>query len=248
MTARSRALQVLDVTASLLMLVTAAVLLWQSLVRPAVLQARQSPALPIQPIALDQAIVQGLASAPVTIIEFADFECPYCQRFHREVYPRIANELIKAGMARMAFLNLPLDDLHPKARASANVSACAAKQNRFWPFHDAVLGSPVPLSDEVIEQAAVSAGLSRGDVITCLAGAPARLPEEALGRTLRIASTPAFLIGATLPDQSVRVKKVITGFISYERLQSTVAAVASGQHEDACGVWSRFIERCRSIR
>jgi len=79
---------------------------------------------------------KGVASAPVTVYEMSDFQCPFCRRFASETFPVIEREYIATGKVRWIFVNLPLTSLHPNAVPAAQFAACAARQGRFWPAHD----------------------------------------------------------------------------------------------------------------
>jgi hypothetical protein len=80
----------------------------------------------------------GRADAPVTIIEFSDFECPFCQRFNKTTLTDIKRDYVDSGKVRYVFLDFPLDQMHPKARKAAEAAGCAAEQGKFWEMHDIV--------------------------------------------------------------------------------------------------------------
>ncbi len=80
--------------------------------------------------------VLGDPNAPVTIIEFADFQCPYCERMHSDSGLKIREEYVKTGKVKMVFRNFPLDQIHPFARPAALAGACAKEQGKFWAYHD----------------------------------------------------------------------------------------------------------------
>src|SRR2546428_8116426 len=81
---------------------------------------------------------KGSATAPVTVYEMADFQCPACRMFTVTVMPAVDSEFIRTGKVRWVFINLPLPTIHPNALAAAEVAMCAARQGRFWQGHDAV--------------------------------------------------------------------------------------------------------------
>ncbi|MGH7477420.1 MAG: thioredoxin domain-containing protein [Longimicrobiales bacterium] len=79
---------------------------------------------------------KGAASAPVLVYEIADFQCPYCSRFARDVFPSIDAEYVKTGRVKWVFVNLPLPS-HAHGWAAAEAALCAgAVADRFWQFHD----------------------------------------------------------------------------------------------------------------
>ena len=80
--------------------------------------------------------VMGDPNAPVRIIEYADFQCPFCRRFHEEVKPTLVEEYVDTGKATLEFRHYAF--LGPESQQAAEAAACAADQNRFWDYHDLV--------------------------------------------------------------------------------------------------------------
>jgi protein-disulfide isomerase len=76
----------------------------------------------------------GDPDAPVTIIEFSDYECPFCARYHLETFDRIIAEY--GDQIHYVYMDLPLTSIHPNAAPAANAAHCAGEQNAFWEFHD----------------------------------------------------------------------------------------------------------------
>ena len=79
---------------------------------------------------------KGSASAPVTVYEMSDFQCPFCKRHSETAFPILEKEYIATGKVRWIFINMPLTSLHPNAVAAAEFAMCAARQDKFWPAHD----------------------------------------------------------------------------------------------------------------
>ena len=95
-------------------------------------------------VSTDGAPIRGTADAPVTVVEFSDFHCPFCKR----VQPTLTQVLEKyPGKVRLLFRHLPLDALHPQARGAAEASWCAQDQGKFWEYHD-VLFEQAPKATE----------------------------------------------------------------------------------------------------
>jgi protein-disulfide isomerase len=80
--------------------------------------------------------IRGSASAPVTVYEMSDFQCPYCRDFAIKTFPAIDSAYVATGKVRWAFVNFPLTNIHPNAVAAAEVALCAAQQDAFWRVHD----------------------------------------------------------------------------------------------------------------
>src|SRR2546425_393177 len=87
---------------------------------------------------------RGPADAKVTVVEFSDFQCPFCQRA-KPVLDEIATR--HPNDVKIVYRHLPLDSLHPRARASAEAAACAAEGNKFWEFHDRLFANQRALGD-----------------------------------------------------------------------------------------------------
>lgn len=141
--------------------------------------------------------VRGPAAAPVTIVEYSDFHCPFCRR----VQPTLSALLDKyKGQVRLVYKHLPLDTLHPQARRVSEAGWCAAQQgqDKFWSFHDAVYADASnDSSDATLARYATQAGLDAGAMSACLASPDPKAAvarDVAQGEALGLASTPGFFI------------------------------------------------------
>ncbi len=106
----------------------------------------------------------GPADAPVTVVVFSDFECPYCRRFNGAL-DRVREEF--PDRMRLVFRHYPLRSIHPLAQKAGEAAACAADQGKFWEFHDA-LWADSDLTREVLEEHARLVGLDTGEFTECL--------------------------------------------------------------------------------
>ena len=116
---------------------------------------------------------KGSATAPVTVYEMSDFQCPYCRQFARETFPALERTYIKSGKVRWVFINLPLTDIHEHASAAAQLALCAAKQKGFWRIHDLLFlhqenWAPLKEAGPFFLSLADSAGISKPALLTCL--------------------------------------------------------------------------------
>jgi protein-disulfide isomerase len=84
--------------------------------------------------------VQGASSAPVTIVEYSDFQCPYCARYSTETYPEIKAQYIDTGKVRYMFRHFPLS-FHSEAELAAQAAECAGEQGKFWEMHDTLFAN-----------------------------------------------------------------------------------------------------------
>ncbi|MBA3761040.1 MAG: DsbA family protein [Gemmatimonadales bacterium] len=151
---------------------------------------------------------KGSPTAPVTVYEMSDFQCPYCKRFAEETFPRLEQSYITPGKVRWVFVNFPLTNLHDHAAAAGEVALCAGKQKAFWRVHDllfkyqetwAPLKEPAPFFLSLAD----SAGLSKKALLACLQAPNAgqALKAEAEGSQRSGAtSTPTFYIEGGLME------------------------------------------------
>ena len=140
----------------------------------------------------------GAATAPVTIVEFSDFYCPYC----RQVVPVLAQIRARYGdKVRLVYKNLPLENLHPGATRAAEAAQCANEQGKFWAFHDRLLTEPPDASGEKFATWARELGLDVPRFEQCPTSGRSRAAvekdiEEAL--SLGANFTPAFFVNGQL--------------------------------------------------
>jgi protein-disulfide isomerase len=136
----------------------------------------------------------GPADAPITIVEFSDFECPFCRRWHAEVYkPLLA---AYPGKIRLVYRNLPLTSIHPDALAAAEAAMCAGEQDVYWKYHDKLFSSE-SLGNSVYLQYAQDLGLNMTTFKACLSDHKYQKAIETdsdFAINLGIRSTPTFFI------------------------------------------------------
>ena len=137
--------------------------------------------------------IRGPARAPVTIVEYGDFECPYCG----QAEPVVRELLAGHGDVRYVWRHLPLTDVHPHAQLAAEAAEAAADQGAFWPMHDLLLNHQDALLLPDLLRYAAEAGLDAdrfGDYLTRRAGAP-RVAEDVDSADLSgVSGTPTFFI------------------------------------------------------
>lgn len=80
----------------------------------------------------------GSPEAPVTIVEFSDFQCPFCRKLWRETLPQIKEKYVKKGLIKFVYRDFPLTSIHPGAEPAALAGECADEQNKFWVMHDKI--------------------------------------------------------------------------------------------------------------
>ncbi len=87
-------------------------------------------------VSADDDPVLGKNNAKVTIIEFSDYQCPFCKRFRDQTFDQIKTKYIDTGKVKLIYRDFPLDSIHPQARPAAEATECADEQGKFWQYHD----------------------------------------------------------------------------------------------------------------
>lgn len=172
------------------------------------------PAIPSEPVSLTGAQLKGSRTAKVAILEFSDFQCPFCSRFTQTTYAELSDEYLDTGKVLMAFRHLPLDQLHPNARKAAEAAECAGKQGKFWEMHDKMFMDPSRLgASDLRGHAASIGGLKQPEFERCLAGefADKVAQDVAEAMRLQVYGTPGFLIGTIQPDGRMKVTDRLSG-------------------------------------
>jgi len=140
----------------------------------------------------------GPASAPITIVEFSDFECPYCGG----LFPTLKEiETKYADKIRVVYRQYPLTSLHPHAQKAAEASLCADEQKRFWDFHDSLFGNQQDLTVDSLKRRAVELKLDAPAFNTCLdSGKHAETIKKDIveGSRAGVSGTPAIFINGRL--------------------------------------------------
>ena len=135
----------------------------------------------------------GPPSAPVTIVVFSDFQCPFC-RGTAEVLREV--QRLESARARLVFRHFPLP-MHDRAERAAEASECAAREGKFWPVHDALFANPEKLSDADLTATALAAGVDAQTFAQCLGSGIARAAVDAdkkAGIEAGVEGTPAIFI------------------------------------------------------
>lgn len=155
---------------------------------------------PLRAIAIDGRPLRGPDDAPVTIVEFTDYECPFCRQHFRETMPTL---LARFGdRVRYVIMNYPLAVMHEQAITAAEAAECAGDQGRFWDYHDALFASD-SLTAKTYARIATTLGLDRRAFATCLENHThaARVAQHvALGDSLGVTGTPAIFINGRMID------------------------------------------------
>jgi protein-disulfide isomerase len=168
--------------------------------------------VPSEPLQVNGASAIGSPDAAYALIEFSDFECPFCGRFARETLPALRREFVDKGKLLFVFRHLPLS-IHPLARGAAIAAACAGRQGKFWMLHETLFQPAVALEPVSIKSAVAGMGADVGQFENCLVteGPNEVSADVNTAAQLGIKGTPAFFLGVLQKDRTVRVLATLSG-------------------------------------
>jgi protein-disulfide isomerase len=167
----------------------------------------------------------GRADAPVTLIEFGDFQCPYCKKFHTDAYAELKKNYIDTGKVRFVSRDLPLE-FHPLALKAAEAARCASDQDKYWELRDALYVNPAPPSEDVIKKAVADLSLDAKSFQACLDSDKykAEVQKDASeAAALQIGGTPTFVLAKSAKDKLDGVR--IVGAQPFASFQSSIESL-----------------------
>jgi protein-disulfide isomerase len=160
--------------------------------------------------------VWGPDDAVITIIEFSDYECPYCRRWHTEVWPQIQE--VYAGQVRLVYRDFPLTTIHANATTAATAANCAGEQNAYWEFSERLFSMELGLSKSAYDQYATDLGLDLDSFSTCLESGDQNeevMADYEYAANLGVRSTPTFFING-IPVVGAQPFEVFQSLIDQE--------------------------------
>lgn len=152
-------------------------------------------------IPIDGAPFLGSNQAKVTMIEFSDFQCPFCGSFFTGAFPELKAKYIDTGKVKLVYKQFPLTQIHNNAEVAAEASLCAQEQNKFWPYHDKLFENQSNLDKASLKKYAVDLGLNTSQFNSCLDSGQYRSKVQndlQDGTKIGIQGTPSFVINGTL--------------------------------------------------
>ncbi len=170
--------------------------------------------------------VKGKQNAKVTLVEFTDYQCPFCGRHTRSVLPQLEKDFIETGKIRYVLRDFPLSSLHPQAPKAHEAAHCAGEQGKYWEMHDQLFAHQKELEADNLPDYAEAAGVSDTSAFeTCLEGG--KYEERANdslkeGKEAGIRGTPSFLLGHTEANGTVKVVKLIRGALPFSFFQQQI--------------------------
>jgi protein-disulfide isomerase len=236
MTNRERLRSVVELITNLAVAAAAVALVWKLVFAPAApTQAAGAPravedveASNLSLPSLPSVSHRGSAKARVALIEFSDYECPFCGRYARETFGEIDKDFIAKNRIQYALVNYPLEN-HEHALPAAVAAECAGRQGKYWEMHERLFAKQADLKTAVWLTEAPGLGLDTKAFAACLEQDAVEKvrADRAEGVRLGVNSTPTFFIGTVSDNGSVRLIKRVRGSQPYATFKEHLEEVLS---------------------
>jgi protein-disulfide isomerase len=170
----------------------------------------------------------GPDTATVTLVEFSDYECPYCIRHFQQTMPKLVATYVNTGRILYAFRDWPVDELHPQSIRAHEAAHCALEQHKFWELHARLFSSPGSHTPELLTATARDAGLDMAAFAGCIEAKRSDADIRRTGQTaaeLGATGTPAFFVGfRDRRTNTVHGLKGLSGAQPFEVFAQTIDA------------------------
>lgn len=195
-----------------------------------------APPAPIQPVnmvlALDGDPMKGDKNAKVVLVEFTDYQCPFCARHVRDTLPQIEAAYVKTGKLRYVTREFPLESIHPQAFKASEAALCAGDQGKYWEMHARLFANQRALASAELTAHAQAVGLDQTKFTQCLEGGTkgAKVRKDlADGAKAGVNGTPAFFIGVA-DGANVKVTRTIKGAHPFASFKEAIDGVLAAQN------------------
>ena len=208
-----------------------------------ILQAKQGPIAPphaLGPttdnptvVSLQGGAIKGNRNAKITLVEFTDYQCPFCTRHFRDTMPQIDNDYVKTGKIQYVLRDFPLESIHPLAFKAAEAANCSGEQSKYWEMHDHLFANQNALAAKDLLTHAQALGLDSAKFMLCLDGgkyAAKVRKDQADAQKNGITGTPTFFIGLSDP-KGIEIKAVrqIVGAQNYPAFKAAIDALLAAE-------------------
>ena len=220
----SRLRAFVELVANCAVAAAAIAIIWRVVISPVMSPTAPKRSSPVEDVrarnisvTVDQSAQRGSVEASLVLIEFSDYECPFCGRHARETFSQIDKEFIERQEVQYVFRNYPLE-IHKHATSAAEAAECAGVQGKYWEMHRALFARQAELAESVWKREGSAIGLDMPSFEECLAGVMSEKirADMAEGRRLGVKATPTFFIGRKEAEGNVRLVSRISGAHPFE--------------------------------
>jgi protein-disulfide isomerase len=163
--------------------------------------------------------------ATLALVDFSDFQCEFCAKYTRDVYPTILHDLVDTGIADYIFRHFPLDDIHPLAFMASEAVECAGEQGHYWTMHDKLFADRQRLESEGLIADARAIELNETAFRECLYSGriSARIQNDKTeGKRLGVNATPTLFIGLINRNGKIKLARKFVGPQLYSTIKSAI--------------------------
>lgn len=169
----------------------------------------------------------GNEKAKLVLVEFSDYQCPYCMDYFSHTYSQVVADYVKTGKMRYVARDFPGESIHPNALQAAEAARCATEQGKFWVMHDNLFANQKTLGSTGISDSAMASGLDMAKFQACLDSSKyldAIRKDEDETLKLGVKGTPAFFLGTPDPANPSKIKlsKALIGSQPLSTFQQTI--------------------------
>ena len=193
---------------------------------------QQARALP-STIDLTDAPFKGSPTSTVALVEYSDYECPYCIRHFTQVMPDIQNAYISTNKIRYMFRDFPIDELHPQSIRAHVAAHCAMEQGKFWDLHNKLFTKPGTHVPEELTARANEIGLNPAAFSACIAAdkySASIRQSTAFAISMGASGTPFFIVGKFDPKtKQLTPIKTIPGAYPFSQFQQVIDAALANK-------------------
>ncbi len=201
-------------------------------------QARARTKFEPQDLGIAGAATLGAADAPVTLVEFTDYQCPFCRRHSAQTKPRLLKDYVETGKLKYVMREFPLAQIHPQAIKAAEAALCAGDQGRYFAMNEAFFANQRKLAPEDLKAHAEGLGLDVASFEACLDGGKyAQRVQKDLADGIKagVRGTQTFFLGLTDPADATKIRatKVLRGAQPYALFKQAIDELVSGAARDS---------------
>ena len=202
----------------------------QILIRATQGRARAEAKFEPQDMTIAGAPSLGAADAPVTLVEFTDYQCPYCRRHNAQTKPQLVKDYVETGKLKYVLREFPLAQIHPQAPKAAEAALCAGDQGQYWAMNEVFFRDQRKLTLADLKEHAEGLGLDPAAFAACLDGGKytARVQNDLQdGMKAGVRGTPTFFLGLSDPEDPTRIRatKALRGAQPYAVFKQTIEAL-----------------------
>jgi protein-disulfide isomerase len=195
---------------------------------------------PIQPVDLELNLAnspaKGDQAAPVVLVEFSDYQCPFCGRAFENTFPEIDKHYIQTGKVKYVFRDFPLDSIHKDAAKASEAARCAGDQGKYWEMHDQLFAHRKALGLAKLPGYAQTIGLDMPTFQACLdSGNYAEAVRQDLqdGQKAGVRGTPTFFLGRANGNTStVKATQRLRGAQAYSNFKKAIDTLLAAKSKE----------------